>query len=88
MSERVYLWEIPSGDFDDWRMISGDSECVVYDDYVRLLESTEAAQESAGLEVVRVRFSVRDMQRELEKRGLPNTPENRATITAQRGESL
>lgn len=87
MSERVYLWEIPSGDFDDWRMVTGDSECVTYEDYVRLLESTEAAQKSAGLEVVRVRFSVGVMQRELEKRGLANTPENRAALTAQRGES-
>lgn len=85
MNECVYLWEIPSGDFDDWRMITGDSECMTYEDYVRLLESTEAAQWDAGLDVMRVRLSVKDMLGELERRRLPNTPDNLAAITSQRG---
>jgi hypothetical protein len=51
-----------------------------YDEYLTLLAAVQADQERQGRNVLRVKMAVGEMRRRLNKRRLPNTPDNRAAI--------
>lgn len=81
----ITLWEFPAADFDAWCELVGAPEVASHADYMALLAAVQADQERQGREVRRVRMTVAEMRAALAERGLPNTPDNRAAITALRG---
>lgn len=75
------LWEFPASDHQAWQAFTGfDLTPAEYRDQ---LTAIQADLERQGHEVVRVRFTVAEMQRRLSLEGLENTPPNRGTILAQ-----
>lgn len=81
----IALWEFPATDFDAWCQLVGTPEVASHADYMALLAAVQADLERQGREVHRVQMTVAEMRAELAARGLPNTPDNRAAITALRG---
>lgn len=81
----ITLWEFPAADFADWQALVGSPEVASHADYMALLAAVQADQERQGREVVRVKMTVAEMRAGLESRGLENTPDNRAAVTALRG---
>jgi hypothetical protein len=84
MQPQIAIWEFPARDFAAWQRLVGDSRCRSRAEYLTLLASVEADQERQGMHVVRARFTVAEMRAELAARGVANTPDNRATITAMK----
>lgn len=81
---RIALWEFPVADFDSWCALVGTPEVASHADYMSLLAAVQADLERQGREVRRVQMTVAQMQAALKDRGLPNTPDNRAAVTALR----
>ncbi len=81
---KIALWEFPAADFDAWRELVGTPEVASHADYMALLAAVQADQERQGMEVRRVKMTVAEMRAELVARGLTNTPDNRAAVTALR----
>ena len=79
---RIVLWQFPEADFPAWCDLVGTPEVADYNGYLTLLAAIQADQEHAGREVVRANFTVAEMRSALIERGLENTPDSRATITA------
>lgn len=80
----VALWEFPAADFDAWRALVCSPEVASYADYMSLLAAVQADLERSGKTVRRVKMTVAQMQAGLLERGLENTPDNRAAVTAMR----
>jgi hypothetical protein len=80
----ITLWEFPDADFADWLALVGKAEVASHADYMALLAAVQADLERQGREVVRVKMTVAEMRAGLAERGLENTPDNRAAITALR----
>lgn len=79
---RICLWIFPESDYDAWCELVASPEVMSYQEYLTLVSAIQADQEHSGREVVRVHFTVAEMKQELETRGIPNTPDGRAAITA------
>lgn len=82
---RIVLWQFPEADFADWCEFVGTPEVSDYAGYLTLLSAVQADQERQGREVIRARFTVAEMRAALAERGMQNTPDNRATISALKG---
>lgn len=81
---QITLWQFPEADFTDWCELVGAPQVADYREYVTLLASVQADLERLGQTVVRTKFTVAEMRDALSARGLKNTPDNRALITAER----
>lgn len=78
------LWQFPAADFDAWCELVDSPEVASHADYMALLAAIQADLERQGQTVRRVTMSVAEMRAELAARGLQNTPDNRAAVTALR----
>lgn len=78
------LWIFPPEDFAIWCELVGSPQVDDYAGYLTLIAAIQADQERQGRSVVRVLFTVDQMKTELAARGLANTPDNRAAVTALR----
>ena len=78
----ITLWEFTATDFDAWCELVGSPEVASHAEYMALLAAVQADLERQGHEVVRVKMTVAEMRARLADRGLENTPDNRAAITA------
>ena len=84
---KIFLWQFPEGDFAAWSELVGTPQVATHADYMTLISAVQADQERQGREVVRVKFTVAEMQAALAERGWANTADNRAAITALKGGS-
>lgn len=82
---KITLWEFPAADFDAWCALVGSPQVASHAEYMTLLAAVQADLERMGQAVIRVKMTVAEMQSALSERGLENTPDNRAAITAIKG---
>ena len=78
----ITLWLFPREDFDAWAELVGEPIVANYDEYLNMLVAMQADQERQGRTVVRVDLTVAEMKKQLAARGLENTPDGRAAVTA------
>ncbi len=79
-ADGILLWEFPEQDFDAFRAMPDTPKLESYNDYLATLAAIQADIERTGRHARRVKFSVATMVAELDKRGLPNTCQHRATV--------
>ncbi len=78
----ITLWLFPREDFDAWANLVGEPIVSTYGEYLNILVALQADQERQGRVVVRVDLSVDEMKKQLAARGLENTTDGRAAVTA------
>jgi hypothetical protein len=78
----IHLWEFPAEDFAAWCNLVASPQVASHGDYMTLLAAIQAGCERLGQSTKRVKIRVSAMQAELSRRGLANTPDNRAKVIA------
>ena len=88
---KAALWQFPPEDFDEWWSCVLDGcdtpECKTYAEYQTMAAALQADLERHGVEVVRVKMTVREMLTELRgtfETRLQNSMANRALIIGRR----
>jgi hypothetical protein len=76
---KIALWIFPPEDFADWCQLVGSHQVDSHAAYLDLIAAVQADQERQGRDVQRVKMTVSEMKSSLEKHGLENTPDGRAT---------
>lgn len=84
-ARRVYLWEVPEGDFAAYQAMPDTPRLESHGHYLAAIAAMQADLEGRGTRVIRVQFSVATMLAELEKHNWPNDIKHRAGVTGELG---